>query len=317
MSVLPLIKGLRHLCGSPRLARHRTRAILAAGGFALACVAFVLAVPMPFHTAAEGVVWLPEQSLVRAGAAGFLTDFIADPGSAVHADQPLLRSSDPALTMQVRAAEARVREQEASYADDALTDRAKARVTQEKLAHERAHLEQLRQREADLTVPARTDGTFMVPQMDDLGGRHFHKGDLLGYVIGATRPIVRVVVPQDAIDRVRLDTKEIRVREVDQFDTVREGRIDRVVPGGDEYLPSRALASDGGGEIATDPRESRGPKALGRVFQIDIELTPLASEDAAPTFGQRAFVRFEHAPEPLAAEWYRGLRLLFLSRFNV
>jgi putative peptide zinc metalloprotease protein len=318
MAVLPVVKGLRHLSGSPRLRRHRTRAIGVAGGGVLACAVFMLAVPMPFHTAAEGVVWLPENALVRAGASGFLTEFVADPGSPVHAAQPLIRSSDPALVMQVRMAQARVQELEASYADDAQTDRGKARVTEEKLAQERARLEALQERQSDLLVRAGTDGTFVVPQMADMPGRHFRKGDLLGYVIGATRPIVRVVVPQDAIDRVRMATQRIRVRDIDRLDIVREGRIDRVVPGGDEYLPSRALANEGGGEIATDPRDSRGPKALGRMFQIDIELAPLPAEATRlPTFGQRAYVRFEHQPEPLAAQWYRRLRLLFLSRFNV
>ena len=33
--------------------------------------------------------------------------------------------------------------------------------------------------------------------------------------------------------------------------------------------------------------------------------------------GGRVYVRFDHGTEPLATRWYRGLRRLFLKRFNV
>jgi putative peptide zinc metalloprotease protein len=96
--------------------------------------------------------------------------------------------------------------------------------------------------------------------------------------------------------------------------TIHNAHIVREVPAGDEYLPSKALAMEGGGAIATDPRDTKGPRTLQRMFQFDIIL-----EDAPhfAAFGQRALVRFEHAPQPLGVQWYRSIRLLFLSRFSV
>jgi putative peptide zinc metalloprotease protein len=95
---------------------------------------------------------------------------------------------------------------------------------------------------------------------------------------------------------------------------VTEGRVVRYVPAGNEYLPSRALATEGGGQIATDPRDPKNAKALERMFQVDVELTGGVSVDR---FGERVYVRFDHKMEPLALQWYRGIRRLFLSRFNV
>ena len=83
---------------------------------------------------------------------------------------------------------------------------------------------------------------------------------------------------------------------------------------GEAYLPSRALATEGGGQIATDPRDSTGPKALERMFQFDVAL---AGAPRLEVFGERAYLRFEHRREPLALRWYRDLRRLFLSRFGV
>ena len=117
-----------------------------------------------------------------------------------------------------------------------------------------------------------------------------------------------------SIDRVRGATERVRVRPVDQPQLVFEGKQLREVPAGGEYLPSAALAIEGGGEIATDPRDAKGPRTLQRTFQLDIELAGVGQVDH---FGQRVFVRFEHRKEPLSVQWYRSIRLLFLTSFHV
>lgn len=63
-----------------------------------------------------------------------------------------------------------------------------------------------------------------------------------------------------------------------------------------------------------DPRDPEGQKALRRVFQVDIQLPP---PQGLLNVGGRVFVRFDHGRSPLAAQWYRMGRQLFLSRFNV
>jgi putative peptide zinc metalloprotease protein len=271
-------------------------------------------VPVPFHTRAEGVVWLPEQALVRAGANGFLSSFLVEPGTWVTKSSGLIQSADPTLKAQVRESEAYVAELEASYAAAAVSNRVQAEVASQKLEQERAHLAELQSLSADLIARANADGIFMVPQQGDLPGRFFRKGDLLGYVLGTARPIVRVVVPQDAIDKVRLDLDDVHVRLVDEPGMTYQGHIVREVPAGEEYLPSLALAAEGGGEVATDPRDTKAPKSLQRMFQLDVELV---GDVQFHQFGQRVFVRFEHQRVPLAVQWFRTIRLLFLSRFSV
>jgi putative peptide zinc metalloprotease protein len=314
MVIVPVVKSIRHLIGSPRLRRHRFRAIGVASGTVLGLGLFLLIAPMPYHTAAEGVVWLSEQALVRAGANSFLADFLVQPGTRVAKGDALVKCRDPALDAQVRVSQAKVAELEATYTSEAVSDRSKAEIALEKLDHERANLVVMRERAAELTVRAKSEGIFIVSQMADMPGRYYRKGDLLGYVIGDVPPLVRVVVPQEAVDKVRLSTYRIRLRVADHLESVLDGKISREVPAGEEFLPSRALATDGGGEIATDPRETKGAKSLQRMFQFDVELDRTIRFDQ---FGQRAFVRFEHAQEPLAVQWYRSIRLLFLSRFGV
>ena len=66
--------------------------------------------------------------------------------------------------------------------------------------------------------------------------------------------------------------------------------------------------------IAIDPTDQQGTKAFERVFQFDVELTDRYDE---LFLGSRAFVRFDHGFEPIGFRWYRGLRRVFLKRFNV
>ena len=140
---------------------------------------FLLYVPMPYHTEAEGIIWLQEEALVRADANGFISEILAQPGMHVSRGDPLIRSVDPQLIAKLRTGEAQVAEWKANYAIELLKDRTKAEMARQKLVHEEAELAATRQRAADLTVRAQTGGTFVVPQALDLPGRFYHRGDLM------------------------------------------------------------------------------------------------------------------------------------------
>jgi putative peptide zinc metalloprotease protein len=314
MAIFPVVKAVRYLVENPRLRKHRARSLAISGGLVLALVVLLCAVPMPYHSQAEGVLWLPEEAMVRASANGFFEQLLVASGTEVVRGDPLIQSNDPTLTAQLRRSEGKVAELEAEYAAQFVTDRGKAQVVRDKLAAEQANLALLRERAADLVTHAGSDGVFIVPQVVDMPGRYHRRGELLGYIVGKTTPLARVVVPQEAIEQVRLTTDRIEVRPVDRPRLNLEGRVLRAVPAASEYLPAAALGVEGGGDIAVDPRDTKGPKTLQRTFQFDIELDGL---DAVDHFGQHVFVRFDHRMEPLSVQWYRSIRLLLLTNFHV
>ena len=315
MAVFPVLRGVTHMAANPRLRRRRRRAFGVTFAVVLACLGFLLFVPMPYHSYAEGVLWLPEEDIVRAGASGFFDSFLAQPRSEVVKGDPLMKSHDPTLQAELRRSQGKIAELQAEYATAFVSDQTKAQIVKDKIDSESANLGLIRQRAAELVARAGADGVFVVPEAADMPGRFYKKGEPLGYVIGKARALVRVAVRQDAIGQVRLATDRVRLRLAESVPTVLEGRVVREVPAGDETLPSPALASQGGGDIATDPRETKSPKALQRVFQVDVELR--APEERINGFGQRVYVRFEHRMEPLWTQWYRGIRQLFLTTFNV
>lgn len=314
MAVVPIAKGLRHLLTHPRVHRRRWRALTVTGVVVGAAFLLLLVVPAPFRSQAEGVIWLAEETMLRAGANGFLGRFVVEPGARVIRGDVLIQCYDPLLEAQIRLAEAKVAELEATYAVHFVNNRAQALLVAEELASERAALARARERAADLVVKSGGDGVFIAPRWRDLEGRYFHKGELLGYVTDRARPLARVVVAQGEIDQVRLATDRVQIRMAQHIGEILEGRIVRQVPAGETVLPSRALATEGGGRISLDPRDPQGNKAMERMFQFDVEL---ADDAEVGLFGQRVHVRFDYRMEPLALQWYRAIRRLFLARFNV
>src|SRR5258708_25519005 len=115
MAVFPVFKAVKDLAGSPRLHRYRSRAITVTAVLLLALTGLIFLVPMPYHSHAEGVVWLPEQAMVRAGANGYFQDFLINPGAAVVKGQALAQSVGPALDAQLRQSNAKVIELPVEY----------------------------------------------------------------------------------------------------------------------------------------------------------------------------------------------------------
>jgi putative peptide zinc metalloprotease protein len=313
MLLLPLGRSLSALLAGPRLRHKRVRPLLVTG-LAIAAVAlFLLVLPVPLRTTAEGVVWVPEQSLVRAGTSGFVRRLIVAPGSLVRRGDAVAESYDPALAANIKRLEARVDELDARLTVERAQDRVQAQIAEEQLGQARAQLERSRERAGQLVMRSGADGMFVVPQAEDLPERFVHQGDLVGYVIDASTPTARVMVPQADIDLVRNRTRYAEVRLAERIGAVLPASILREVPAASEHLPSRALSTEGGGGIAVDPRDSSGTKTFSRNFEFDLVLPPQAS---SARLGSHVYVRFDHGREPLAWHWYRRIRQLFLARFD-
>lgn len=315
MSVVPLFKAVKALQAQPEVRERRGRTLAIGGASALALLLLVAVLPLPNRTVAQGVVWLPEQSIVRAAAPGFFRGFEAEPGSLVVPGQVLARSIDPALDAELRLLQARVEELEASYAAEFVADRARAEIVREQLQLAQATWQRARQRAQGLLMVAAAPGRFTVPRAGDLPGRHLRQGDVLGYVLGDAAPVVRVVLDQGAVDAVGSATLQVQLRRVSEAGQVLQGRVLRQVPAGRDEVPSQALTPSGGGSIAVDPRDPRGLRTLERVFQLDVGVDAMAGQGLR--YGERVQLRFTHEPAPLAAQLWPVLRRLFLRHFDV
>lgn len=314
MVVVPVVKNVSKIFTSAAIRSKRTRAITAIMSIVLVVVAAVTLVPVPSWTRAEGVVWVPGDMVVRAGADGYVERLVAEPGSSVHRNQPLIACTDVALLARIAVLEGRLAELEARHRAQLQTDRVKAEIIKEEMGIVAADLAQVRQDASDLIIRAETDGTFIVPNAQDLPGRYVRKGELLGYTLDLSGVTAKVVVSQQDIDLVRQRTERVEIRLADRLEDVLSAVVRREVPAATDQLPSLILAQQGGGEIAIDPRENERARAFQKFFVLDIDFP---TDTGTVNVNGRVYVRFDHGYEPLANQWYRSLRQLFLTRFNV
>jgi putative peptide zinc metalloprotease protein len=252
--------------------------------------------------------------MVRAAVNGFVERVAAQPGSRVRPGDLLVECRDPELLARVRVLAARVKELRARYDEQRPTDRVKAALVQEEIRYAEEDLARARQDVAALTIRSQTEGTFVLPTAADLPGRFVRRGEFLAYVVNLETITVRAVLPQTSFDLAQGRTQSVEVRLSERIGETVPAVVRRQVPGASERLPSPALGLGGGGRVAVDPRDPQGTTAMEKIFQVDLELP---SDLSLLNVGGRAYVRLDHGWEPLAVQWARQLRQLFLSRLNV
>jgi putative peptide zinc metalloprotease protein len=314
MFVFPLFKGIKYIVNSKGLRSRRFQA-LSITGAALALIFLLFFVlPFPLWTNAEGVIWAPEDSLVRANASGFIRQLKVEPFSRVYRGQVLVECSDDELQTGLLMLRSKQKEFELRYGAALSLDPLQATIIQEELNHIKTALVRTEERVNDLTIRSPADGIFIVPQAVDLPGRFIRHGEMIGYVLESSQPVVRVVIPQINVDLVRQRTNEVLLRFAENFDDITRGTISRELPGALEQLPSITLSTAGGGQIVLDPTSGKQMKTFDKMFQFDIEPEVLRP---SILIGARVYAKFHHGYEPLAFQWYRDIRQLFLKRFNV
>ncbi|MBK8083032.1 MAG: PqqD family peptide modification chaperone [Devosia sp.] len=310
--VFPMLKGIGFLFTSPRLQHRRGRAITLAGAFLMAIVGFFGFVPLPYATVAQGVVWLPGEDEVRAATGGVLVDILTTPDT-VAPGTPLLRFEDPGIGERRAVLASQVDELNLQYEAMRFRDRTQAAVLLERRAHAEAILTAFDQRAAGLTLHAGLAGRFVLPDSRSLLGRYFRQGDLIGYVVPARVPVIRIVVPQSEVDLVRARTGRVDVRLAFAPELVIPASIGRAVPAAQQDLPSLALSTMDGGDIAIGGNGAAGPAALESLFVFDIAL------EGSPEqlfYGARAWVRLDHGSEPLFARLARAIRQTLLGQLG-
>jgi putative peptide zinc metalloprotease protein len=312
---LPLWRMGAHVFTGPQLARNRARAVRLTVGGMVAALVLLLVVPAPHHLATQGIVWLPDQAQVRAGADATIVRVAAREGAAVRRGELLVETANPVLAADVARLGWRMRELQAEADGELGLDRVKREISQLALADASEKYAVQAGRLGELQVPARADGRFVLAAAParDLPGRHVKQGELIGYVTPGRADVARVAVSQDDVELVRGGLRGVRFWVADRPGRTWTGRVVREVPGGTFDLPSKALATDHGGVVPLDPRDAQGLRALNRVFLFDIALPPQLRE---VPFGTRVHVRLALSWEPLGRQMLRRLRQMFLARFD-
>jgi putative peptide zinc metalloprotease protein len=112
------------------------------------------------------------------------------------------------------------------------------------------------------------------------------------------------------IDDARPDV-EIKVKNRPEIEL--NGRIEKIIPAGQEQLPSAALGFAAGGAMRTDVEDSTGRRAAVPFFEI---LVVPSDPSVVLRPGQTMVLRFETSSKPLAVQGWRTLLQLFQQRIQ-
>jgi putative peptide zinc metalloprotease protein len=203
---------------------------------------------------------------------------------------------------------------QARYQMERSQNAVEAESIKQDMAAVRQELEVAQQQLQELDMRSPTTGKLIIPNSADLAGKFIRRGETVAFVVTNDSARARVVVGQDDFGLVRRNTDKVELRPATAVGKVYRAAINREVPAASDELPSKALGTGGGGKIAVDPSDKSGLRTIDSMFQVELELT-----DDFPShyYGQRVYVRFEHGSEPLAWQWKRSIKQLFMRDFGV
>jgi putative peptide zinc metalloprotease protein len=312
--VMPVWKGWKHLSEAGSLARRREqaqrRALVALG----VVVLLLCAVPLPFHSVQQAVVWLPDEAIVRSEVSAHVVASPVASGQRVLPGQSIMALDSPVLDAELATARASLAQVQAQLRKAEIDDRVRAESLRFEAASRAGRVAEAQRRVDALALHAAAAGQWVPAASGELPGRYVKRGEVLGYVVAGPSRLVRTAVTQEDMDLIQSRAKGVQVRLASDVRHGIDAQIKRKVAGGEFDLVSPALGTNGGGEIAVDPAHQDGTRSLKRVFDVEVELERSA---VAAVFGDRAYVRFDLGNAPLAWQWFLRLRQLFLARLNV
>jgi len=312
-AMTPVVRLVRYLSVSPELGAKRSRAL----GTSLAVAAvFGIAVGMarlPDRFRIEGVVEPVNYSVVHMQTAGFVRTVLASGARTGPTGPALLTAQSFELEAKHDALLAERRQLKLRRRSVQTREMAAAQIMDEKIA---ALDEQLARTGRDLDgldLFAPMPGIWVAPDADQLESRYLDRGQRVGVVVDLDHLRIRAVANQQVASRL-IDGARPRVamKVKNRPDLALSGRLQRIIPAGQEQLPSAALGYAAGGGTRIDHADTTGTLAAEPFFEILVAPDEPLSFDLRP--GQTMALRFETTPKPLVFQGWRALLQLFQQR---
>jgi putative peptide zinc metalloprotease protein len=314
--LLPLGNLLRYLAASNELARVRFRAVLTTAIGGLLLFSSVGLIRAPEHFRIEGVVEPVRYAVIHMKTDGFVDDFLPSGRKTgpngpwlISASSPVLRSRYDQLHAESRRLQIRRKHAQAREAAAVQIMDEKISALEEKIRRNQKEIGEL-----DLKSPL--EGTWVAPDIDRLRGMYLKRGRRVGVVADLDTLRIRAVAGQTvAAELIKETGPTIEIRLKGQPDVALDGRIETIIPSGQERLPSAALGYAAGGSTQTALDDPEGRQASEPFFEILVIPDIPTGTRLLP--GQSMVLRFESVPKPLLVQAWKAVQQLFQRRFQV
>ncbi|HUW55882.1 MAG TPA: PqqD family peptide modification chaperone [Planctomycetota bacterium] len=311
--VVPLGKFVHYLATNGELTRVRSRATLTTLAVTCAALLGVGAIPAPDRTRVEGVVEPVHVAIVHPAVDGFVEQVLASGVEVSPEGEPLVKAVSPELSARREELQAERRRLVARKRLAETEEIAAAQILTRQIAALDEQIARVNEEVASLEVHAPIPGTWVAPEIERLRGAYVRRGDRIGLVASLDDVFIRAAAGQTVAATEASKQVEIRVKGKPGLKL--GGIITRILPAGQEHLPSAALGYAAGGAIPVAPDDAQGTKAAERVREIHIR--PDADAGVTLLSGQRVVVRLEMPPRPLLLQWWRSLLQVIQKRFFI
>ncbi len=309
----PLINLMRYLATHRELGKRRTRAVatsmLAAG---ILIVALGL-VRMPDRCRIEGVVEPSDYAIIHMKTAGFVNTVLESGRLTGPRGPELVRAANPELEARHDRLMAENRRLHLKRQSAQTKEPAATQIVEEKIAALEEQISRIQQEMADLTLHAPVAGVWVSPDADRLMARRLDQGERIGVVADLDRLRIRAVANQQVASRLIAEgRKRVAIRVKHRPDIELTGRIEKIIPSGQDQLPSAALGYAAGGATRIHQDDPTGRRAAEPFFEVLVIPDPPNAAVLRP--GQTMALRIETTPKPLLAQGWRAVLQLFQRR---
>lgn len=271
--------------------------------------------PLPHSNTVEGLVWLPEQSIVRVSERCQVTEQYREDGARVMRGDTLFSCENEELPFQIRdlmAQTSQLRSEQMALAHNARSAR---KVAQSRLDSAENRLRSMHERTEKEQIRAATDGVLFFPDNRILYGQHFDSADIVAYVIPYNDRSIKLAIPESQIYYVRshLVKVSLLLPSTTSFHLEHSSKLSQLSPTATTAVVNEALTDAGGGELQTSNEGGelryREPVFTAVVAWPD-EAKPLA-------IGTRVQVRLIFKSKPIAGRVIAQLLRTFSSGKSV
>jgi putative peptide zinc metalloprotease protein len=247
---------------------------------------------------------------------GYVEEILAPSGTRVSVGDPLVRLSNQELGFEIRENEAKLREVAAMRQRALLQSQADLQPLQSLVTAVRARSERLREEQQNLTVRAPIDGIWVAPQAQEFVGMWISRGTPLGRMIDDEEfTFVSVVNQRDTSFLFSRDIRRTQIRIAGETEETLEAIGFEGTPVEQSSLPSAALGLAAGGDMQIDVTDEQGLRTTEPFYEVRLQLA--GAPEIALLHGRSGMVRFELPNQPLLRQWYRKLRQLLQSRYQL
>lgn len=310
--ILPPLKRLRQTLKTPTYQPKKKRILLSLLSIFSIILSVICLLPLPNTTSYEGIVWRSDQSSVKMQSPGFISTTVISSGDYVEKGQLLFTGEDKQLTHSILMLQSQVTELQLKELAAFANDPFEAKIIREKLVELHEKLRDKQKQQEDLKVLSPVAGLFFSNTPSDLTGSFFKQGESIGFIQNKGNTI-RTLIPQKDIDPILEKHSDIEVLITSDPGRTFKGKIISENPQSTYHLPSKALGTDGGGKILTNPEDTAQLTNLEEMFQLDIELETYPVHFFPES---RVFIKFYLGHQPLVLRWSRTIRQLFLTEFR-